>query len=66
MLYKFRYSNVDLEKYMEERKFSANEKRRAAAVLCKEADQIDTEMMELRRALVIAEDDENENTKRTD
>lgn len=50
--YKFKYSNYDLSRYMECRGQVAQEKRRLALILQKEADIIDSEMRELELTLV--------------
>ena len=50
--YKFKHSNVSLGDYINDRKFTANLKRREAQVLNKEADAIDGEMWELESSLL--------------
>ena len=51
-LYKFRWTNYDLDRYVEERKSVAIGLRRQAADLQIQAQQIENEMLELKRFLV--------------
>jgi hypothetical protein len=50
-VYRFRWSNLTLATYLENRKFVAQALRRDAEILMKRAEQIDAEMSELRRSL---------------
>lgn len=54
--YKFKYTNVDLEGYMQDRRFVAQRKRRDAEILVREAETIETEMQELQVELVPVEE----------
>lgn len=59
--YKFKWSNVDLNGYMRDRRFAAQQKRSDAVILVKEAEVIEAEMRALEQALVEVEDkDESE------
>jgi hypothetical protein len=50
-LYKFKWTNVDLNSYIENRRFVAKQKRREAEVLIKQAEAIEEEMQELNSVL---------------
>jgi chaperonin cofactor prefoldin len=58
--YKFKWTNVDLRDYMQQRRFVAQQKRRDAEVLVKQAESIEMEMSELEMALVMVKDVDNE------
>ena len=49
--YKFKWTNVDLNSYIENRRFVAKQKRREAEVLIKQAEAIEEEMQELQLVL---------------
>ena len=49
--YRFRWSNVDLEGFKEQRRFAAERLRREAEILVKRAEQIEEEMREWSRAM---------------
>jgi len=51
-IYKFKWSNYDLDRYVEARMEAANGLRRDAMVLNQRADQIDHEARELRTSLI--------------
>ena len=54
--YKFKYSNYDLKRYVDNRKAVAIMKRREAELLRLHADTIDGEMMELELTLLPVEE----------
>lgn len=54
--YKFKHTNVDLEGYMQDRRFVAQRKRRDAEVLIKEAEAIEMEMGQLSVNLFLVEE----------
>jgi chaperonin cofactor prefoldin len=49
--YKFIWSNIDLDEFVDQRKFAANQLRREAQILMVRADQIDDEIHEWKMAL---------------
>ena len=51
--YKFKWTNIDLNGYMQDRRFIAQKKRREAEILVREAEAIETEMSELQIALLL-------------
>ncbi len=51
--YKFKWSNVDLDDFVEQRKFAATNLRRQAADLTLRADQIDEEIAAWKTALEV-------------
>ena len=55
--YKFKWSNIDLEDFVEQRKFAATELRRQARTLEVRAEQIEEEIHEWKSALEVTEDD---------
>jgi hypothetical protein len=55
--YRFRWSNVDLEAFKNQRRFAADKLRREAEILMKRADQIDQEMHEWACAMEPASDE---------
>lgn len=52
--YKFKWTNVDLDGYMQNRRYVAQVKRRDAEILIEQAKTIEMEMSELELALVVA------------
>lgn len=52
--YKFKWTNVDLDVYMQNRRSVAQAKRRDAEILIEQAKTIEMEMSELELALVVA------------
>jgi len=50
--YKFKWSNIDMDAFVDQRKFAASQLRRDAQILMVRADQIDEEIHEWKMALV--------------
>lgn len=57
--YQFKWANVDLKGYMQNRRFVAQNKRREAEVLVKQAEAIEMEMHELEISMVAVEGDDD-------
>lgn len=53
--YKFKWSNVDLDDFVEQRRFTATQLRRDAQTLMVRADQIDEEINAWKLVLVVAD-----------
>jgi hypothetical protein len=49
--YKFKWSNIDLDDFVEQRKYASSQLRRDAQILTVRADQIDEEINTWRMAL---------------
>jgi hypothetical protein len=55
--YKFKWSNIDLDDFVEQRKFASKQLRADARLLMVRADQIDEEIIEWKMALEVPGDE---------